>query len=177
MAGNGRSLTEMDFVFCCTDSHASRHLLNQLAYQYRVPTIDMGVAIARGASGAKFAGHVKMLAPGLSCLWCANHLDAAQVRRELMTSEQRAKDPYFENGPGVPQPAVISLNGTVASLAVTMFLSATVGVPSFARYLLYDGTRGRMNAAEATADPECPFCGPSSGAGAGDRFPLPERAT
>ena len=37
-----RLLPAYDFVLLCTDSHASRMVANQIAYQHLVPVIDMG---------------------------------------------------------------------------------------------------------------------------------------
>jgi molybdopterin/thiamine biosynthesis adenylyltransferase len=174
--GVARQVAEADLVFCCTDSHASRHLLNQLSYQYLVPVIDMGVAIdAREDVRPQFAGHVKALAPGLPCLWCTESLDPQQVREEMMSAEHRQADPYFASGAGAPQPAVISINSTISSLAVTMFLSMVAGVPAPARYVIYDGNRSRVNAVTATTNPDCNFCSEHSTALGGDEYPLPER--
>jgi hypothetical protein len=173
---HARRLLEVDFIFCCTDSHASRHLINQLVHQYALPAIDMGVAIDAREKSVHFAGHVKALAPGLACLWCLNSLDADQIRRELMSPEHRAADPYFNEGRGAPQPAVITLNSTVASLAGTMFLSMVAGIDAPARYLVYDGNRQRVSHVDVQVTPNCNFCGPDSTAGAGDRAPLPVRA-
>lgn len=174
--GVARRLAGADVVFCCTDSHASRHLLNQLAHQYLVPVIDLGVAIhVTSGHETQFAGHVKALAPGLACLWCLGNLDPRLVREETMNEAHRNADPYFGNSGGVVQPAVISLNGTVASLAVTMLLSMVAGVPSSPRYIIYDGNRARVNAVAAVVDPACNFCSPESTALAGDASPLPER--
>jgi molybdopterin-synthase adenylyltransferase len=172
------ALLEVDFIFCCTDSHASRHLINQLVYQYAIPAIDMGVAIhAMPGQPVRFAGHVKALAPGLACLWCLKSLDSDQVRRELMSVEHRATDPYFNQGQGVIQPAVITLNSTVASLAGTMFLSMVAGIDAPGRYLVYDGNRQRVANVDVSAVPDCSFCGPDSTAGAGDSAPLPVRTS
>ena len=41
-------LLDRDFIFICTDSMASRAVVNQLAYQYLVPCIDIGVGIHTG---------------------------------------------------------------------------------------------------------------------------------
>lgn len=173
---SSRSLIDADFIFSCTDSHASRHLINQVVHQYAIPAIDMGVAIhAVPGEAVHFAGHVKALAPGLACLWCLNTLDSHQVRRELMSPEHRAADPYFTEGQGVIQPAVITLNSTVASLAGTMFLSMVTGLDAPARYLIYDGNRQRVAHVEVAAVSDCSFCGPNSTAGAGDGAPLPVR--
>lgn len=174
--GTGRRAAEFDVIFCCTDSHASRHLINQLSYQYLVPVIDMGVAInVHENTGVQFAGHVKALSPGQPCLWCTENLDSGQVREEMMSPEHRHADPYFASGTGPPQPAVISINSTVASLAVTMFLSMVADIPVPARHLIYDGNRSRVNSVAASRNPACNFCSESSTALGGDAYPLPER--
>jgi len=174
--GVARQVMESDLVFCCTDSHASRHVLNQAAYQYLTPVIDMGVSINVAKNGAAtFAGHSKLLSPGQACLWCAKHLNSEQVRRELMTDEQRAGDPYVQGAARLIQPAVISLNGTMASVSMTMMLAVIAGVPAAPRYVLYQGNRARMNAAVADRDEACPFCGPTAPLGWGDLLQLPRK--
>ena len=54
---------ESDFIFCCTDTHASRAVLNQLSYQYLIPCIDMGAGmhVSKGVLD-EIAGRVQMLA-------------------------------------------------------------------------------------------------------------------
>lgn len=169
-----KRLTECDFIFCCTDSHASRHVINQLAYQYGIPAIDMGVVVDASGSAVNFAGHVKALKDGEACLWCLNHLDPNQVREEMMTPDQRKADPYVV-GARVVQPAIISINSTVASAAVTMFLSMVTGLDAPARFLVYDGNRQRLSGVAAERNPTCNFCGPDSPAGRRDLEPLPVR--
>ena len=170
-----RALLEADFIFCCTDSMASRAVLNQLAYQYLIPCIDMGVGIHVRDGDVQFiAGRVQMLSPGLPCLVCTEKLDFDQVRREMLTEEQRKADPYIQ-GEAVPQPAVISLNSTVSSAAVTMFLAAVAGVPSAARMLSYDGKLGTMRAAGRDPRAGCIACSEDGGLGRGASWPLPTR--
>ncbi len=171
-----RALLKADLVLSCTDSHASRHVINQIAYQYALPGIDMGVAIEAAAGrAAHIAGHVKALAPGLACLWCLGSLDPRQVREDLMNPEQRQQDPYFRGAKAPPQPAVISINSTVVSAAVTMLLAMVAGLDAPARYIVYDGNRQRMSAVDVAADPGCSFCGADSTALCGDEAPLPTR--
>jgi molybdopterin-synthase adenylyltransferase len=171
-----RGLEACDFVFCCTDSQASRHLLNQFAYQYFIPCIDIGVAInATHTKTAQIAGRVTMLAPGLPCLWCAEQLQPGALRVELMSEEHRKADPYIVGGLGERQPAVISINSTLSSLAVTMYLAAVCGIPSSSRFLIYDGNRGRVSALAVAQNPNCNFCSPDSTLGGGDQYPLPQR--
>jgi molybdopterin/thiamine biosynthesis adenylyltransferase len=170
-----RRLLDADVIFCCTDGHASRAILNQLAYQYFIPVIDMGVVIAgRGGVVTHISGRAQMLSPGLPCLLCARLLDPGAIRREMMSPEQRHADPYF-SGTAEPQPAVISLNSTVASLAVTMFLGAVTGIPMSARAQLYDGIRGTTKPFAVTRDPTCIVCSPAGALARGDSWSLPTK--
>lgn len=173
--GIAKHLSDVDFIFLCTDSHASRAVVNQIAYQYLIPTIDMGVAIhATNGFVKHVVGRTQMISSGLPCLLCSGWIDSNQVRIEMMRPEQRLADPYFK-GEGVPQPAVISLNGTVSSVAVTTFLSAVTAIPSQARLILYDADRGSMRPTVMTPHPECIVCSPAGALGRGDTWSLPTR--
>lgn len=171
-----RRLLDADFFFGCTDSQGSRAVLSQLAYQYLLPGIDMGVAIyARDGEVTHVTGRVQMLAPGLACLLCSHVLDPEAVRRDLLTEEARAEDPYVI-GTAVPQPAVISINGAVSSLAVTMFLSAVVGIPVAARHQRLRLETGTVAVISTDPAPMCPWCSPTGALGRGDSWPMPGRA-
>jgi molybdopterin/thiamine biosynthesis adenylyltransferase len=170
-----KRLLEVDFIFLCTDSHASRAVVNQIAYQYLIPTIDVGVAIhATDGLVKHVVGRTQMITSGLPCLLCSGWIDSNQVRIEMMRPDQRQADPYFK-GEGVPQPAVISLNGAVSSTAVTTFLSAVTAIPSQARLVLYDAIRGSMRPTVMTPHPECIVCSSSGAIGKGDTWSLPTR--
>lgn len=168
-------LTQVDAIFSCTDSHASRVIVNQIAYQYLIPAFDMGISIVvQEGSVTRITGRSQMLAPGLGCLVCGNMLDWKQVRQEMMSDTERTADRYLI-GHHEPQPAVISLNMTIASLSVTMFMAAFTSVPAEGRLLFYDGVKGTLRSARIDPDPTCIVC---SGAGALsklDAWPLPTR--
>jgi molybdopterin/thiamine biosynthesis adenylyltransferase len=168
-------LLDRDVIFLCTDSHASRAVVGQLAYQYLIPAIDMGVSITvRGGAVTHITGRVQLLSPGEPCLTCTAALDGEQIRREMLTPEQRAADPYVL-GAHEPQPAVISLNGTVSSLAVTMFLGLVTEVPANARFQLYDGIRGTVRPTTARRVPNSIVCSLSGSMAKGPNWPLPVR--
>jgi hypothetical protein len=168
-------LLEADFIFGCTDSMASRAVINQIAYQYLIPVIDMGVAIhVHDGHMASVTGRVQMLSAGLGCLVCADGLDGRQVRWELMSQAQRRADPYFENA-SVPQPAVMPLNGIVTSAAVAMFMSAITGYPGDARLLHYDGLRGSMRPQILPQRHLCIVCSSDGALARGDAWNLPVR--
>jgi len=174
--GVARRILMTDFFFSCTDSHGSRAVLAQLAYQFLVPGIDSGVRIDSSSDGmvTQVVGRVQMLAPGLPCLACSNVLDPEAVRRDLLAEDQRRSDPYIV-GTAVPQPAVISLNTTVAGLAVTMFLGAVTDLPVQSRYQIVRFDSGQVRAIECSPDPECSICSASGFFMRGDSWPSPGR--
>ncbi len=175
VSGDAQKLLSCDFIFCCTDSHGSRAVINQLAYQYVIPTVDLGVRIqVRAGKVQSVTGRIQMLAPGLPCLLCHNLLDPEEVRQDLLTDEARVRDPYIV-GAVEPQPAVISLNGTVASLGVTMMLSAVAGLPLPVRHQLVLFNRGVVRAASSEPLPHCVVCSLNGVFARGDTLPMPGR--
>lgn len=174
---NAARLVEVDFLLICTDSHASRALVGQLAYQHLIPAIDVGVAVVVAKGQVRhIVGRVQMLAPSLACLACTRALDSDIIRRELMTAEHRTADPYFIGG-GEPQPAVISLNATMSSLAVTVFLGATTDIPATARYQRYDAVAGVVRPVSAQPAERCIVCSPNGALARGMNWSLPTRGT
>jgi molybdopterin/thiamine biosynthesis adenylyltransferase len=170
-----RELINCDMIFGCTDSHGSRAVLQQVAYQYLIPCIDMGTTIA-AAEGrvTHIYGRVQLLAPGLACFTCGGLLDSNEVRRDMMSAFERQADPYFL-GAHEPAPSVMSLNSTVASLAITMFLAVVAGIPSDARHLLYNAIASNLRAVRAEPSPNCHCCSRSGGLARGDGWPLSAR--
>jgi len=161
------ALRTVDCVFMCTDSHVSRALLSEFSYKYFVPAFDIGVAInAREGKVEAVTGRTQMVGPGLPCLWCSQVLNADRIREELMTEQQRAADPYFNEG-GERQPAVISINSTMASMAVTMFLGAFTAIPVEARWQSYDALSGKVRPLSAKSDTACGVCGEEGVLGCG----------
>lgn len=177
VARTAEQLADVDFVFGCTDSHGSRAVLNQVAYQYLVPTIDMGVIIVTaGGTVTHVAGRVQMLAPGLGCMLCGNLLNPEAIRVDLLSDFERANDRYIV-GTTEPAPAVISLNSTVASYAVTMFLNAAAGVPGIARLMNYNALAGTTRVAAVERHPSCIVCSADGALARGNEWPLPARQT
>jgi hypothetical protein len=93
------------------------------------------------------------------------------VRRDMMNDDERRLDPYIQ-GAIEPAPAVISINGTVTSLAITMFMAISVGVPSNGRYILYNAKGPSLRSVTASPNPTCYICSRSGVLGRGDTQPL-----
>jgi molybdopterin/thiamine biosynthesis adenylyltransferase len=170
-----RELLDRDLIFGCTDSHASRAVLGQIAYQYLIPVVDVGVSLSvREGKLAKITGRAQLLTPGLPCFSCLELLDSETIRREMLTPEQRAADPYIV-GAHEPQPSVISLNATMSSLAVSMLLGTVTDAPLESGLLRYDGIKGLVKPMTGSTDPECYVCGAGNGLARADEWPLPTR--
>lgn len=169
-------LLKCDFVIGCTDNHLSRMVLNTVAYQYHVPLIDCGVEIQPGGASG---GRVSWLLPGLACLWCLGILDAERIRVEQLPMQTRLEEERlgYVRGLDEPAPAVVSINGVIASLAVTELIARVTGFasepqlrPEQLMYRLRDGSVRRTSAASR---PECLVCGKDGVHGAGDLAPQP----
>lgn len=176
-APTARTLTSVDLIFGCTDSHGSRSVLQQVAYQYLIPFIDMGVVIVAHPPEITHAiGRAQLLAPGRPCFTCSGLLDPEQVRRDMLSEAERIADPYIV-GQTEPAPAVMSINGTVASLSVTMALAVMADVPSKGRHLLYNALASTLRTIGGTPDPHCYICSQDGALARGDSWPLFARET
>jgi molybdopterin-synthase adenylyltransferase len=116
-------------------------------------------------------GRAQALAPGLPCLTCCELLDFEEVRLDMMNPEERRRDPYIQ-GAQEPAPAVISINGTITSIAMTMFLAMTVGVPSGGRHILYDVRSPSLRVVSFARNPNCYICSSRGVLARGDSQPL-----
>jgi molybdopterin/thiamine biosynthesis adenylyltransferase/proteasome lid subunit RPN8/RPN11 len=128
-----KGLREADIIFGCTDEDAARSILQQVAFRYGIPVLDMGVKIdsAQGALRS-VAGRMTALYPGTSCLFCRGRIDAARVSHDLerffnpQLARRREEEGYApeltENNP-----AVIPFTTTVASGAIAELLHRLTG--------------------------------------------------
>ncbi len=125
-----RALLDRHVIFCCVDEHWARAVLNQIAYQFLIPTVNMGVRLdVRSGRLIGAAGSIQVLRPGAACLWCAGLLDPERIRAEGLSVQERErllKENYVV-GLNSRAPAVISLTTAVSALAVTAFLHLVTG--------------------------------------------------
>lgn len=171
-----RKLLTCDFFFCCTDSEGSRAILNQMAYQYFLPGIDLGVAIRiREGRVTHISGRVQALSPDRPCLLCSEVLNPEQVRRDLLSEEARSNDRYID-GARVPQPAVISINTVTAGFAVSMMLSMVTSIPG-PRNQRIRFESGTVSCVEVERRASCPVCSTMGALGRADSFIPPGRGT
>lgn len=85
-----RTLLDRDVIFCCTDEHWGRSIVNQIAHQHMIPVINMGVQIdskngvIRGASGS-----IHIVRPDAPCLWCYEFLSGKRIRAESLSPKPK----------------------------------------------------------------------------------------
>ena len=154
-------LSDADVLFGCTDTLASRAVLNRFAVQAFVPYWDCGTEISSGA-GLRAYGRVRLVLAGGPCLHCMGTIDPQQLRAELL--EPSARECEVSQGyirdVAVVAPAVVSVNAVVASLATTSFVRWAVGdEPIEGGEWVYRSYAGDVRRHSAPRNPDCPVCG------------------
>ena len=135
------SLKECDMVFGCTDRQAPRSVLNELAYQFFVPVIDIGVGLD-SKDGRMSGGTVRasIVAPSLPCLFCSGIISPDAILAESLDPgdrRARAREGYVAGlGGGEGAPSVVSLTTMAASYAVFLLKDMLFGITGSARGLL-----------------------------------------
>lgn len=170
-------LRDVDVIFCCTDNHWSRAVLNQFSYQYLIPTIDMGVQlVVEDGKVAHASGKVVRLGPGFPCLWCYGDISSDRIMEENLPAGEReklAREGYVR-GLDLPNPSVITFNTSVSSAAVTEFLKILKGGIDTepAARLNFDFLSGSVRRATANRAPNC-VCADTAVKALGDLQSLP----
>ena len=151
------ALADRSCIFGCLDHETPRLQLTEFAASRGIVYIDAASDVDDG----EFGGRV-VVARGSGCLHCLDVIDQEELRLEGLTPDQRtAHDEIY----GVPQgaldqagPSVVSVNGVVASLAVTEFMAHTTGLREPVPYLNYRGRFGIVTRPDAKPAPGCPYC-------------------
>ncbi len=113
-------------------------------------------------SAYEFANSIFHAMTPTQCLSCLDLLDQNQIARDNMSPEQRAADAHIYGvardaleGTG---PAVVSVNGVVASLAVTEFMALATGIREPAAHLVYRGDLPRLTKSVDQPREGCWYC-------------------
>jgi hypothetical protein len=119
-----------DIVFGCMDSAEGRQLLNRIATFYVIPYIDLGVHLRADGKGGidEASGVVHYVQPGGASLRTRGAYTSERVRAENLhrtdpeTYAEQRRAGYIENVQE-DSPGIISINTTIASLAVNELLA------------------------------------------------------
>lgn len=168
------AVAEADILFGCVDSAEGRDVLNRISTHYLIPYIDIGVRIGALPDGTidRIDGVIHYIQPGGSSLLSREAYRVTQVSADALKRQnpslyaQRQREKYID-GAEEEAPAVISVNMTIAALAVNECLARlyrTRNAPN------RDVAITRINLAEMEIEavPEgdpCPVFAPALGAG------------
>lgn len=149
-----RLLASCDVLVSCLDTLHARKDVMEFAWQHAIPLVDIGLTIAPSKPGpgvAAIGGQVFVGMPGGSCMWCEGLLSTQRLELE------KGNDGYVRGG-GAAQ--VVSLNGVLASQAVTEvlnLLTGFLGEKAVSPRFVYDGREVFRPSAAAQSRP-CPIC-------------------
>lgn len=170
------ALQDCDVIFGTVDEVSTRSYLNQYAVKHLRYYVDAG-SIIRTDDGqvTDIAGVVQLVAPGVNaCYACLGRGDPQLARREQLTDEELQADVdagYVEEAALAPEPAIGTLNGTVASHTAAVFTRLVAGYASPPDMVRYEELAWDLAEVTTRRDPACPTCGEAGLLGQGDRDP------
>jgi molybdopterin/thiamine biosynthesis adenylyltransferase len=164
------AVTGADLVIGAVDNDTARLKLIELFSPRHIPYIDVATDAGEFDTGSVwYGGRVYVTRNGHGCLACADLLDQRELSRAAMTPEQQAADDRIYGVDrrllGATGPMVVSINGVVASIAVTEFVALVTGLRAPKRHLVY---RGELGVVLQNTDPprnNCYYCSQWSGDG------------
>jgi molybdopterin/thiamine biosynthesis adenylyltransferase len=145
-------------VFGCVDNDAARLVLVHACSIHALPYFNAASEIIHG----EYGGQVSVSINGESCLLCQGELNQTEIRLGLANQEERELDRLVY---GVDRallagggPAVVSVNGVVASLAVTEFLVWKTGLRLPKRLIKYHGAECQIRQSADHPISGCHYC-------------------
>jgi molybdopterin/thiamine biosynthesis adenylyltransferase len=163
-------LATADLVIGCVDNDGARLLLNQIAKAYGLPYLDLASGIHVSGDGEiRYAGgRIALVTPDGPCLNCMDEIDRREAQYFLSDEEVReqARERGYTDGWELPDPSVVGLNGTVASMAVDRVLEYVTGLdtPPELEYYYMQGERQRtIRTRRVERDAGCYTCSLGTG--------------
>ena len=157
----GFAIVEADVVFGCLDRDLHRIALIERCSAGGVPFFDLATDTDDGRE-LTYGGRVLFSGQRERCPFCMDLLDQDQLRRDTMTPETRdAHDRIYgihRDALGGTGPAVVSINGVVASLAVTEFMVWRTGLRPPNGLLTYRADQGGVRISRDAPREGCPYC-------------------
>jgi molybdopterin/thiamine biosynthesis adenylyltransferase len=169
---NQQELKSCDVIFGCTDNQSSRSVLNAFSVKNLHAYFDCGTGIEVDTNTKiKHAGgQVRVVIPGMGCLNCISGININIAQQEMLPEADRqvALQQGYIAGDNVHAPAVASLNGVIANLAVSEFMAFVTGFRPIHRYVFYDFLAAKTMTFTFAKDPCCFTCSDASLLAAGD---------
>lgn len=156
-----QAIKEADYVIGSFDCEGARLILTELCAAYSRPYFDLATEILPGAE-PKYGGRVCAALDGTGCLSCLGVLDVPEAQQDLAgPAARRDREAIYgvkRDALDTAGPSVVSLNGVVASLAVTEFMAAATGLRPARQVLNYYGHLGKVIVNTDRPRADCYYC-------------------
>jgi ThiF family protein len=155
------AVTSGNVVFGAVDDEGVRLALTEWCASFARPYIDVASDVD-AVDGLRYGGRVCVAWDGTGCLACLGALDVAAAQQSFLGEAQRRDRAAIYGVPAAalegPGPSVVSINGVVASLAVTEFMVAVTDMRPPHRLLTYRADLGGVSIGRDLPDPQCYYC-------------------
>lgn len=149
------ALLDADVIIGCVDGWDTRDDLNIFALTSRIPYVDIGIAVTGAGADTtqrmRVGGQITIVTPDGPCLRCIG-----LVTDDRVAAARQRRLGYTDNDTSEPQ--VVSLNGTVASEAVTATLMLLAGDDRLLPYRRYSYPPGTLTVVDVNKTADCPTC-------------------
>jgi molybdopterin/thiamine biosynthesis adenylyltransferase len=155
------AIRRAQFVLGCLDREGFRLILNEICAAYDRAYFDLASEIIPGERTV-FGGRVCCSWNSGGCMSCLGVLDVAEAQRDLSGAQgKRDRDAIYGvtvDALGQAGPSIASINGVIASLAVTEFMCLVTGLREPKRLQTYYGQRGVVTVTADKPVVDCYYC-------------------
>ncbi|MCK5127309.1 MAG: ThiF family adenylyltransferase [candidate division Zixibacteria bacterium] len=175
---NQDKFRECDFLFGASDSNAVRIASNRLCLAHGITYLDCGVgANVKNGKLESAGGQVITILPNSGfCLHCSGFFNVTEAMNELLPFDERKRleEQGYIRGINVVAPQVYSLNMSIASQAVWLFMRMVSGEEINFDGIAIDARNFRTHVWKETVKSEndCVTCGKDGIVFAGDDVDL-----
>jgi hypothetical protein len=181
-----RRLLDCDFIFLAADRMLARDVVNRIAFQYLIPTLQVGSKpVIDKETGVilDVFGVVRTLGTAPGCLACGGLIDPVRLSEESLGDPVQVANQRYVDDPDVHVPSVITLNDMASGWAANDFMQYMVGIGRPAdgfrilRTMPVNDDAPHVTVQEPDADTSCYVCGTDrmSARARGDGLDLPTR--
>ncbi len=179
-----RRVTDCDFIFLAADTMLARDVVNQIAYQYVIPTLQVGSKVVtdkRTDNVLDVFGVVRTLGTAAGCLSCGDLIDPVRLSEESLGDPVQVANQRYVDDPDVHAPSVITLNAMASGWAANDFMQYMVGLGRpragfrILRTMPVNDRSPHVTVQEPAPDPTCYVCGSDGVRARGDGRDLPTR--
>jgi hypothetical protein len=181
-----RRITDCDFIFLAADTMLARSVVNQIAHQYLIPTLQVGskpVIEKETGNVLDVFAVVRTLGTEPGCLASNELIDPVRLAEEALGDPAQIANQRYVDDPDVHAPSVVTLNAMATGWAANDFMQFMVGLgrPAGGFRILRTNPvtdhSPHVTVQEPDPEPGCYICGlpPSSVRATGDGLELPTR--